>query len=88
MKPKVEELMIDRMDQNQEIVNRYLNDPAFQGAARFDVVTWVNSHVLVQREYVPTPYDQRALHSASMLLKCPGGVRARQPWREAGIEGR
>ena len=33
MKPKVEELMIDRMDQNQDIVNRYLNDPAFQGAA-------------------------------------------------------
>jgi hypothetical protein len=33
MKPKVEGLMIDRMDQNQEIVNRYLNDPAFQGAA-------------------------------------------------------
>ena len=25
--------MIDRMDQNQEIVNRYLNDPAFQSAA-------------------------------------------------------
>ena len=33
MKPKVEGLMIDRMDQNQEIVNRYLNDPAFQTAA-------------------------------------------------------
>jgi type I restriction enzyme, R subunit len=33
MKPKVEGLMIDRMDQNQEIVNRYLNDPAFQSAA-------------------------------------------------------
>lgn len=33
MKPKVETLMIDRMDQNQEIVNRYLNDPTFQSAA-------------------------------------------------------
>ena len=33
MKPKVETLMIDRMDQNQEIVNRYLNDDAFQAAA-------------------------------------------------------
>jgi type I restriction enzyme R subunit len=33
MKPKVEGLMIDRMDQNQEIVARYLNDPAFQSAA-------------------------------------------------------
>jgi type I restriction enzyme R subunit len=33
MKPKVEGLMIDRMDQNQDIVNRYLNDPEFQAAA-------------------------------------------------------
>lgn len=33
MKPIVEGLMIDRMDQNQEIVNRYLNDPAFQAVA-------------------------------------------------------
>lgn len=33
MKPKIENLMIDRMDQNQEIVNCYLNDPAFQSAA-------------------------------------------------------
>jgi type I restriction enzyme, R subunit len=33
MKPKVEGLMIDRMEQNQEIVTRYLNDPAFQTAA-------------------------------------------------------
>jgi type I restriction enzyme R subunit len=33
MKPKIENLMIDRMDQNQEIVDRYLNDPAFQSAA-------------------------------------------------------
>jgi type I restriction enzyme R subunit len=33
MKPKIEGLMIDRMEQNQEIVTRYLNDPAFQTAA-------------------------------------------------------
>ena len=33
MKPKVEGLMIDRMEQNQEIVTRYLNDPTFQSAA-------------------------------------------------------
>jgi type I restriction enzyme R subunit len=33
MKPKIEGLMIDRMDQNHEIVNRYLNDPVFQAAA-------------------------------------------------------
>ena len=33
MKSKVENLMVDRMDQNQEIVTRYLNDPQFQGVA-------------------------------------------------------
>jgi type I restriction enzyme R subunit len=33
MKSKIENLMLDRMDGNQEIVNRYLNDPAFQAAA-------------------------------------------------------
>jgi type I restriction enzyme R subunit len=33
MKPKLEGLMIDRMDENQEIVTRYLNDAAFQTAA-------------------------------------------------------
>ena len=33
MKAKVEGLMIDRMDQNQEIVTRYLNDPQFQEVA-------------------------------------------------------
>jgi len=33
MKDKVEELMIDRIDQNQEIVTRYLNDPQFQAVA-------------------------------------------------------
>lgn len=33
MKAKVEGLMIDRMDQNQEIVTRYLNDPQFQDVA-------------------------------------------------------
>lgn len=32
MKPTVEGLMIDRMEQNQEIVTRYLNDPQFQAA--------------------------------------------------------
>jgi type I restriction enzyme R subunit len=32
MKPKIEGLMIDRMDQNQDIVNRYLNDAPFQSA--------------------------------------------------------
>lgn len=33
MKSKVESLMIDRMDSNQDIVNRYLNDPEFQATA-------------------------------------------------------
>ncbi len=32
MKPTVEALMIDRMEQNQEIVTRYFNDPAFHSA--------------------------------------------------------
>jgi type I restriction enzyme R subunit len=32
MQPKVEELMIDRMEQNQEIATRYLNDPVFRAA--------------------------------------------------------
>jgi type I restriction enzyme R subunit len=33
MKGKVEGLMVHRMDQNQEIVTRYLNDPQFQDLA-------------------------------------------------------
>jgi type I restriction enzyme R subunit len=33
MKAKLEGLMIDRMDQNEEIVTRYLNDPDFQRVA-------------------------------------------------------
>ena len=33
LRPKLEGIMMDRMDGNQEIVNRYLNDPAFQSAA-------------------------------------------------------
>lgn len=33
LKSKVEDLMIGRMDQNQEIVTRYLNDPQFQATA-------------------------------------------------------
>lgn len=33
MKPKVEGLMIDRMDRNQEFVNQYINQPEFQAAA-------------------------------------------------------
>lgn len=33
MKAKIEGLMIDRMDQNQEIVTKYLNEPEFQAVA-------------------------------------------------------
>jgi len=33
MKGKIEELTVDRMDQNQKIVTRYLNDPQFQDIA-------------------------------------------------------
>jgi type I restriction enzyme R subunit len=45
MKPKVEGLMIDRMDQNQEIVNRYLNDPAFQSAAFKAIVKQIYNEI-------------------------------------------
>ncbi len=37
--------MIDRIDQNQEIVTRYLNDPAFQGAAFKAIVKQVYQHI-------------------------------------------
>jgi len=45
MKPKVEGLMIDRMDQNQEIVNRYLNDPTFQAAAFKAIVKQIYNEI-------------------------------------------
>jgi type I restriction enzyme R subunit len=45
MKPKVEGLMIDRMDQNQEIVNRYLNDAAFQSAAFKAIVMQIYNEI-------------------------------------------
>jgi type I restriction enzyme, R subunit len=45
MKPKVEGLMIDRMDQNQEIVNRYLNDSAFQTAAFKAIVKQIYNEI-------------------------------------------
>jgi type I restriction enzyme, R subunit len=45
MRPKVEGLMIDRMDQNQEIVNRYLNDPAFQSAAFKAIVKQIYNEI-------------------------------------------
>jgi type I restriction enzyme R subunit len=45
MKPKVEELMMDRMDQNQEIVNRYLNDPAFQSTTLKAIVKQIYNEI-------------------------------------------
>jgi type I restriction enzyme R subunit len=45
MKPKIEGLMIDRMDQNQEIVNRYLNDAAFQSAAFKAIVKQIYNEI-------------------------------------------
>jgi type I restriction enzyme R subunit len=53
MKPKLEELMIDRMHQNQEIVNRYLNDPAFQSAAFKAIVKRVYDEVRKSRSQPP-----------------------------------
>jgi type I restriction enzyme R subunit len=50
MKPKVEELMMDRMEQNQAIVNKFLNDAAFQAA--------------LLKELVPRIYDQIRRHKS------------------------
>jgi type I restriction enzyme R subunit len=55
MKPKVEGLMIDRMDQNQEIVNRYLNDPAFQSAAFKAIVKQIYDQVRRGSSRPPPP---------------------------------
>jgi type I restriction enzyme R subunit len=55
MKPKVEGLMIDRMDQNQEIVNRYLNDPAFQSAAFKAIVRKIYDEIRRPSSRPPTP---------------------------------
>jgi type I restriction enzyme R subunit len=54
MKPKVETLMIDRMDQNQEIVNRYLNDPTFQSAAFKAIVKRVYDEIRKSGTRPPT----------------------------------
>ena len=55
MKPKVEGLMIDRMDQNQEIVNRYLNDPAFQSAAFKAIVKQIYNEIRRGSSRPPPP---------------------------------
>ncbi len=51
MKAKVEGLMIDRMDQNQEIVTRYLNDADFQSLA---------FRLLVRRIYDEIRHEEKA----------------------------
>jgi type I restriction enzyme R subunit len=55
MKPKVEGLMIDRMDQNQEIVNRYLNDAAFQSAAFKAIVKQIYNEIRRGSSHPPPP---------------------------------
>ncbi len=55
MRPKVETLMIDRMDQNQDIVNRYLNDPAFQTAAFKAIVKRVYDEIRRSSTRPPPP---------------------------------
>jgi len=55
MKPKVEGLMIDRMDQNQEIVNRYLNDATFQGVAFKAIVKRVYEEIRRGSNRPPSP---------------------------------
>ena len=47
--------MIDRMDQNQEIVNRYLNDPAFQSAAFKAIVKQIYSEIRKGSTMPPPP---------------------------------
>jgi hypothetical protein len=47
--------MIDRMDQNQEIVNRYLNDPAFQSAAFKAIVKQIYDQVRRASSRPPPP---------------------------------
>jgi type I restriction enzyme R subunit len=53
MKPKVEGLMIDRMESNQDIVNRYLNDPEFQAAAFKSVVERIYREIRRESERPP-----------------------------------
>lgn len=55
MKPKVEGLTIDRMDQNQEIVNRYLNDTAFQSAAFKAIVKQIYNQIRKGSSRSPPP---------------------------------
>ena len=55
MKAKVEGLMIDRMDQNEEIVTRYLNDPDFQRVAFQLLVKKIYDEI---RARASIPYDR------------------------------
>jgi hypothetical protein len=47
--------MIDRMDQNQEIVNPYLNDPAVQGVALKAIVKRVYDEIRGSSSSLPPP---------------------------------
>lgn len=47
---KVEGLMVDRMDQNQEIITRYLNDPQFQDLAFRLLVKRIYDEIREDRE--------------------------------------
>jgi type I restriction enzyme R subunit len=55
MKPKVEGLMIDRMEENQEIVNRYLNDLTFQGVAFKAIVKQIYNEIRRGSSHPPPP---------------------------------
>lgn len=55
MTPNVEGLMFDRMEQNQEIVNRYLNDPAFQGGAFKAIVKQIYDQIRRGSSRPPPP---------------------------------
>jgi type I restriction enzyme M protein len=53
MQRKVEGLMLDRMDQNQEIVNRYLNDPEFKAVAFPAIVKRIYDDLRRQKSQPP-----------------------------------
>lgn len=73
MKPKVEGLMVDRLEQNPEMVTRYLHDPKFQEVA---------FHLLVRRLYdaIRAPAGPSVLREEGGLLVHPGEVAPGESW--------
>jgi hypothetical protein len=57
--------MIDRMDQNQEIVNKYLNDATFQSAAFKAIVKQIYNEI---RRARPRLQRLQSTHDASRIM--------------------